>query len=260
MLVLVRFPALAIVTLSACNWVFGLKQTASTLQDADPCQLHVGDPGFHDEDGDGYDDHCDDCPTVYDDPQVDSDGDGVGDVCDPHPASPRDSIATFEMFDGVTYSWTPNDVSNWMLGGDAVQTTAAQDATNAILTRRIALTQPTLEIAFTVDDYGTAAQVNSIVVDLDATADATCTAKGDSSGGVIYLLVADTTTKQVAVVPMGQANTLRITYDSTGTACSLNGDKVAASQAISGELSTASIAVHDVTASIQHAILYQYTP
>jgi len=38
--------------------------------------------GGSDSDGDGADDACDDCPTVFDPGQEDVDGDGIGDACD----------------------------------------------------------------------------------------------------------------------------------------------------------------------------------
>lgn len=65
----------------------------------------------HNEDGDGFADADDNCPTVSGS-QADTDKDGVGDLCDPNPSSP-DKIARFYPFDtasaefiAVSGSWT----------------------------------------------------------------------------------------------------------------------------------------------------------
>lgn len=63
----------------------------------------------HDEDGDGVDDACDDCPFVAEVAQVDRDGDGVGDACDPHPAQPTERIAFFDPFTTRRTEWTPKN-------------------------------------------------------------------------------------------------------------------------------------------------------
>ncbi len=93
-----------LVGLCACNRIFGLDKTA-LIADADPCTLHAGDPGFHDEDGDGYDDSCDNCPGIPNPDQANeleaANGaavDQVGDACDPNPTLPGDTIALFEAF------------------------------------------------------------------------------------------------------------------------------------------------------------------
>lgn len=69
----------------------------ATTSDADPVD---GAPmptcTGHDEDGDGFPDACDVCPTVPDASQLDGDGDGVGDVCDPRPLIGGDYIQVFD--------------------------------------------------------------------------------------------------------------------------------------------------------------------
>jgi hypothetical protein len=63
-------------------------------------------PVGHDEDGDGIDDACDDCPHLPNADQLDSDGDGVGDLCDPHPSDPIDHIAFFDPFTSLRPEWS----------------------------------------------------------------------------------------------------------------------------------------------------------
>jgi hypothetical protein len=85
-----------LLALGACNKLLGLEPVAAR-SDADHCALHAGDAEFHDEDGDGLDDLCDNCPDQANPNQADTDGDGVGDVCDPDPAA-ANSIARFISF------------------------------------------------------------------------------------------------------------------------------------------------------------------
>ncbi|HSD89252.1 MAG TPA: hypothetical protein VLB44_17105 [Kofleriaceae bacterium] len=94
----------SLICLCGCNRIFGLEDTA-LIADADPCVLHAGDPGFHDEDGDGHDDACDNCPGIPNADQANAleaaNGalvDQVGDACDPNPALSGDTIALFDAF------------------------------------------------------------------------------------------------------------------------------------------------------------------
>ena len=107
--------ALASLALAGCNAVFGVQDTKPldafvTPPDADPCSLHPGDPGFHDEDGDGFEDRCDMCPGVPNPDQADTleaIPDGVGDACDPSPSVTGDRLALFITFE------EPNAFDDW---------------------------------------------------------------------------------------------------------------------------------------------------
>ncbi len=70
--------------------------------DAPPaCANAVG----HDEDGDGFDDGCDNCPHVAQTNQDNADGDDLGDACDPHPGE-TDTIVLFESFASTPTGWS----------------------------------------------------------------------------------------------------------------------------------------------------------
>ncbi|HEY0253506.1 MAG TPA: hypothetical protein VGC41_18355 [Kofleriaceae bacterium] len=88
--------AALLLALAGCNQIFGVN-TAS-VGDADRCALHAGEPSFHDEDGDGFDDGCDNCPATANTNQGDRDGDGVGDECDPNPDTAGDARVGFYAF------------------------------------------------------------------------------------------------------------------------------------------------------------------
>jgi Thrombospondin type 3 repeat len=62
-------------------------------------------PGGHDEDGDGFGDVCDNCPTIPNSDQLNvgeinanKTADTLGDACDPRPAESGDRIALVEYF------------------------------------------------------------------------------------------------------------------------------------------------------------------
>lgn len=119
-----------LVTLPACGRVGFDGMDATTFADAN---ADAGDaaavcvPVGNDDDSDGVDDACDDCPHLSG-AQLDTDGDGVGDRCDPNPTVPTERIAWFEPFVGaLAPEWHSNGV-----GGISGSTFSVSDATGAI--------------------------------------------------------------------------------------------------------------------------------
>ncbi len=79
----------------------------------------------HDEDADGVDDNCDNCPTWHNpasggNPQADADHDGLGNACEaPWDDAVLDTIVTFEPFTNNAGNWS-SDGGNWSWGADHV--------------------------------------------------------------------------------------------------------------------------------------------
>src|SRR5258706_9480027 len=102
-----------LLALGACGrlWFHGATDAA------DVCPMSIG----HDEDQDGIDDACDNCPHRANVAQDDGDGDGVGDVCDPDPSSPRERIAFFDPFTSLRPEWTFGGfTTTHMIDGDSL--------------------------------------------------------------------------------------------------------------------------------------------
>ena len=103
--------AICLVLLAACDYVYGLEPTREH-------QCWSRQVTTHDEDGDGQNDACDNCPADPNPDQLDSDHDGVGDACDPHPGD-LDRIDSFESFETID-NWTPIYIQGavYSVGGD----------------------------------------------------------------------------------------------------------------------------------------------
>jgi hypothetical protein len=143
----------SLLLLGACNQVLGIGETHLPV-DANACLLHPGDPGFHDEDGDGLADQCDNCPTTSNPPvngaQPDGDGDGVGDACDPHPQLRGDKIVEVEYFYGDAFgTWTPNS-QGWTTDADSISSPAGTTGTTSLDHGQFVARFPTMDVHFTV--------------------------------------------------------------------------------------------------------------
>jgi hypothetical protein len=124
----VRIAAL-LVLLTSCDVAFRLdRSNVSEGTDArsdgpstDDCPNAAG----HDEDKDGVDDVCDNCPSISNADQLDSlevaqglAADGVGDACDPAPTEPGDQILLFQSLQSIVGFRTAGSVN---FSSDSVQ-------------------------------------------------------------------------------------------------------------------------------------------
>jgi len=103
--------------------------------DAGPDAGTTCTPIGHDEDGDGVDDACDNCPTWPNGGQADADGDGVGDVCE-SPGAPG-MLSVMPYFE----SWAGSAaITGWDVGsgyqwsGDALDCDVGGSQSNATYT------------------------------------------------------------------------------------------------------------------------------
>lgn len=89
----------------------------------------------HDEDSDGIDDNCDNCPTVSNPEQANSDGDDIGDLCEwPDNEQALSTIVVFDPLDkehgSSEESWFPEDTNAWNMGPNGYAGTQPMVGTN----------------------------------------------------------------------------------------------------------------------------------
>jgi hypothetical protein len=111
--------------LTGCQLVFELEDDSNN-----PDCTPADDPAFHDEDGDGLDDQCDNCPDTENPGQENTTevtaglrADELGDVCDPRPGS-LDRRVEFVSFSepGAEQRWETFNGTWDVDGGDLVHT------------------------------------------------------------------------------------------------------------------------------------------
>ncbi len=74
----------------------------------------------HDEDGDGIDDNCDNCPSYYNPDQADANNDGIGNVCEyPTNHSLISEIVVFDPFVSNDGAWTVRS-GDWIYGTNSM--------------------------------------------------------------------------------------------------------------------------------------------
>ncbi len=118
-----------VLCLLGCNQIFGLKPTRVIDAAPPPDVPDAPRCAGQDEDGDGYPDLCDNCPSVPNPDQANSDGDDLGDACDPdQPGAPAaQRLVFFEGFgDPSTLAHLSCEDGSWQIDhGQLVQTDPA---------------------------------------------------------------------------------------------------------------------------------------
>jgi len=117
--------------------------------------------GAFDEDGDGFGDECDACPTSKPPTKPDADGDMVDSPCDPDSTTAGDKIAVFNGFNtALPTGWTAS--AGWKVtGGEAVMT-PTNPATVEQLTVHLAVpsTHVSILAAYRVDSVAATAAMS----------------------------------------------------------------------------------------------------
>jgi hypothetical protein len=271
----VRARVVVIVGLAGCNAIFGLHAPTKHEIDAppDPCTLHPGDPTFHDEDGDGIDNGCDNCPTAFNPEQQDGDGDHVGDACDPHPTLPGDALAAAEYFDGPAYSWTPTSGTDWRLATGSLVTAPPADATHVVIALNQVIQEPTIELGFTVEQYPPTSELLTEYVYMTLTspnANAQCRFLANGAGQhllISQLYYNSSLAGAITFSALQEATpaTWRFTFDRIAETCTITGNALQGKLAngtvpkLTGSINAIQLEVSNVEISLQYALVYAFT-
>jgi hypothetical protein len=155
--------------LAGCDVLLGLRDFNDPTRNC----VASSDPSFHDEDADGLDDRCDNCPGIANPLQEDvleapAAPDGVGDACDPHPYAVGDVLVDFVSFHEAEAAarWQ----GDWTLDGENLVYSNVTDGNFAVVVdQRPPPTRPfTLAASVAVDGFGTVYSNFNLAVDLDA--------------------------------------------------------------------------------------------
>jgi hypothetical protein len=181
-----------------------------------------------DHDGDGVVDIYDGCPSMYDPDVGDRDGDGVGDACDPHLTTPGDEILSYTFFDHELGDWVPDTIDSWSVAGPRATTTADADSTLARLTLETDALYPTIELQFSVDEYGPSVvrRDNELFITMSNAGNPPSCGMANRDNGEAQLNVvggnSNFDSAGLFAVDVNLVSTFRMTFDATGTHCVAN--------------------------------------
>jgi hypothetical protein len=216
-----------------------------------------------DEDKDNIRNDIDNCPGIYNPNQADRDGDGVGDVCDPHPDTAGDKIAATAFFSVDFGDWTPDAFSNWSVHDGALYSTPSSDGVTVLVSTQVAAPRATIEIGFSVIDYGTAPDYNQFELELAYPGDPlTCQIGATGPTDPIDIIVVHSGTgvpQGVPNVAPGAVNRVTFTRDPApgNDTCTLNATSATLAEGsplASGQL-TASFSTTEQLA-LQYIVIY----
>ncbi len=164
-----RWIVLLAVTLGGCHLVFKLDDSDGAINDAP-----VDVAAEHDEDMDGAPDSADNCPGQGNANQADGDEDGVGDNCDAAPGTGPDTVlfAKSEFF-AIDLGGASPSGTGFIAIGDAAETSGADieaiDATLQFVLADSDRTGFSIEVGFTITDFGLQGNQNRFAIDVVTT-------------------------------------------------------------------------------------------
>jgi hypothetical protein len=224
-----------------------------------------GGGGTGDEDQDGFADGSDNCPAHFNQSQADRDGDRIGDACDPHPDAAGDKLVSAAFFATSFGDWTPDQASNWMLDAGMLVTKQPPDSTNARLSLSVTAPQGTLEVGYTVRDFGsnTATQTSLFNATLTAGSSSWSCHLVNNGGTAVLDTVQIYNDASYSggrglsnAVMVGGATELRATLDNAAIECRTPDAAFMLTGPTSANVSSASIQIYGMQVALEYVMVY----